>query len=393
MAEPVVIRRGDIDRMEAFERFSARVPVFKLDRPLDEISPPDALFHRINHTIHHIEMPDGKSIEVWGFDATDPHDPHNPDTTIRTFPSKLIRLTEGDLFHCISEHHPDEDDDEDGQGPTPHQEGHTIHWHGIEPTTANDGVGKHSFGVRDPAGHGLHERYTYQWRASEAGTYFYHCHRNTVLHVENGMYGGLIIDPRSPSGSDLTAPYPDGGPGYVRRRDDVVRYDVERFWVADEFDSRWHTLHEDAGLGGLPFDQQDPGLNIFEPDYFLISGVPAPWTETDERIVARLRVGETLLLRILSAGYFIHTWTLDIDAEVIAMDGRALGRSKGPMPYSQPFVLPAGESFELTGARRWDLLIRPTKAGTYPVIVQMRNMNVYKPAVAGECYTFIHVED
>lgn len=39
--------------------------------------------------------------------------------------------------------------------------------------------------------------------------------------------------------------------------------------------------------------EHNPVLNRFEPDYFFISGVPHPWTETDPNIVLHVRAGET----------------------------------------------------------------------------------------------------
>ena len=89
-----------------------------------------------------------------------------------TFPGPTVRVPRGAIFHAEAQ----------GHGPPPH----TIHWHGIEPTSMNDGVGHGSMEIG---------RYTYQWQPNEMGTYFYHCHRNTVQHFEFGLYGLLPIDP------------------------------------------------------------------------------------------------------------------------------------------------------------------------------------------------------
>jgi hypothetical protein len=180
-------------------------------------------------------------------------------------------------------------------------------------------------------------QYTYQWQPNFIGTYFYHCHRNTVQHFEFGLYGMLLIEP--PDAYDPTVPIIAGGPnknvgGYPRRiaanlanfpqfpgfvtgnatfgvaglldlgvgdpHAFTVPYDVEALWVCDDRDSVWSDLASDAkafypggantqdGIGSvLPAgplvlrpgvdDQFAQGFwNDFNADYWFITGVPVP---------------------------------------------------------------------------------------------------------------------
>jgi FtsP/CotA-like multicopper oxidase with cupredoxin domain len=68
---------------------------------------------------------------------------------------------------------------------------HTIHWHGIQLACEMDGVPN---GTQWPVGQG--QTFRYLFRAQPAGTHFYHCHNMTPLHLQAGMFGALIIEPK-----------------------------------------------------------------------------------------------------------------------------------------------------------------------------------------------------
>lgn len=235
------------------------------------------------------------------------------------YPGPTFRVPRGAVFHA----------DSHGDGPPPH----TIHWHGIDPTPINDGVGHCSMEIGN---------YTYQWQPNSIGTYFYHCHRNTVQHFEFGLFGLLLIDPpdaffasiasTSPDGSVLLNNVPIGNgrpePGFPngRRRTAAnlvtpfgdfrkkfpgfvggnavngvfvpdpqgqfptdphaftVPYDVEAFWVFDDRDSVWSQFAPDP-FAFFPRNGNDPGVddefkigffNDYNADFWFITGVPVP---------------------------------------------------------------------------------------------------------------------
>ena len=302
---------------ETFETFGCRVPT--TSPPTPDLVTPDVTLEREFYGSLDVVMPDGRKVRIWGFE-----DPTSP--VRQPFPSALMRVRQDQIVHTSLK---------------VGKNAHTIHHHGIEPTPFNDGVGHTSFQV-DP-------RYIYQWKAGLAGTFFYHCHVNTVLHFEMGMYGLLIIDPPSGPGTAF-----EGGPSY----------DVEAFWVADDIDPVWHELSHGVGLCGGDF-----GLNRFVPKYFLISGVPAPRTETDPRVAIKAKVGQSILIRYLNASYSVIKLVIDgLDAEVIAEDGRPLDTR-----YSHPYTLPAGQPIEATTAQRYDLIVKPQRPGVYAARIEYRD--------------------
>jgi Multicopper oxidase len=302
---------GKIDFAETAIRGPENFDTFGCDVFRENPNTPDFVtanvyFERRGAVDFDLRMPDGKTVRFWVFE-----DPLKARGRVG-LPSPLIRVQEEDLVHVKL-------------GAS--KSSHTIHHHGIAPTPFNDGVGHTSFEVTG--------NYIYQWQPRLAGTYFYHCHKNTVLHFEMGMYGLLIVDPKPEDGKIRAY---KGGP----------EYDVERFWVLDDVDPRWHELNHDAGMCG-----DDVRLNIFEPKYFLITGTPTrPNVSTDaQKIVAKPE--QKILIRLLNASYSLLKVTIEgLEAQVISTDGNALNQD-----WNAPFTIPANTPFTLATAQRRGLLI------------------------------------
>ena len=296
-----------------------------------------------------LKFPDGSRHEMWCF-----KDPRGG----RPFPGPAIRVTEGDIVHVELK---------PSKGP------HTIHLHGMEPDPRNDGVGHTSFEVNGS--------YTYQWQPQRgvpgdpnfgvAGSYFYHCHVNTVLHVQMGMIGPLIVDPW------VHPDYPVE-PGARRLFVDGPLYDIatEILLAPYSIDPRWHELNHAAGLSG-----EDVGLDRFEPKHFVVlggsiaQGAPRDgvWSAREVRanVVGN---GHPTLLRILNGNYFPTTMRITTEsgvpariAEVISHDGRPFRDTTDPVGLSRPndAVPLLTDHLAFGAAERYCLLLRPPTPGVY----------------------------
>jgi len=209
--------------------------------------------------------------------GTDPDTPPTDGLIINpaqgAWPAPTIRMPRGVIYHAETA----------GSGPPPH----TIHWHGHEPTPMNDGVGHCSQELGD---------YVYQLQPNFIGSYFYHCHRNTVQHFEFGLYGFTVIDPPDAyfaSQADPAIPIGAGRDGLFRTAANLsladfpqfgqdnfrpltandplgqfltdphaytVPYTTEAIWVLDDRDIRWSNLARDA-RATFPKQGDIPGVN------------------------------------------------------------------------------------------------------------------------------------
>lgn len=224
------------------------------------------------------ELTDGVVVTAWAFNGT--------------VPGPVLRVEEGDIVrvHFTNTHH----------------QPHTIHWHGIYTEQQHDGVPHTSRSVMPG------ETYVYEFVAENAGTYIYHCHVDSYRHIDMGMYGAVIIEPRG-----------------------EATWDREYTLILDDWDSEIEPLAT----------QYDP-----VPNHFLINGKAFPSLP-----MLPLVVGETTRVRLINIGYSNVAMHLHGPSfEVVATDGHPL-----PQPYRK-------DTIDVAPGERYEIEITPSKAGLYP---------------------------
>ena len=97
-----------------------------------------------------------------------------------SIPGPEIRVRQGDRLRVVLDNGLSEDT--------------TIHWHGLRLPNAMDGV---PLVTQPPVPPGA--SFAYEFDAVDAGTFWYHPHRNSIEQVARGLYGVLVVEEREPA--------------------------------------------------------------------------------------------------------------------------------------------------------------------------------------------------
>jgi FtsP/CotA-like multicopper oxidase with cupredoxin domain len=216
---------------------------------------------------------------------------------------------------------------------------HTIHLHGLDVDTRNDGDPMTSFWLQH-----LQDT-TYTFIAKHAGTYIYHCHVGDVAHVQMGMYGLVIVRAKGGLKTAWT-----GGPAF----------DKEYAWLMSEIDKSWHDT--------IPVhDPKTDQVKIpkYVPDYFLVNGKSRQQIWGDTNISINSPAKKNIYVRLTNIGFSDHQviFPKALNAVLIDSDGR-------PLPSqvrSDTVVVSPGE--------RYGVMLAPTAILNDSIIVNYISLN------------------
>ncbi len=245
--------------------------------------------------------------------------------------------------------------------------GHTIHLHGLDVNTLDDGVSDTSFSILPG------QSYTYKMATREAGTFIYHCHIHTVLHQQMGMYGGIVVLPADSNHQNL--PF---SPRSDAELSQIPTFNRQYFWVISEVDKSWHDKAANRDFGD---SAEFAYFTQYNPQHFFIANYYIDWAalkttsggHTGRGIVKTPKdglagkVGETLLIRLGNLGYWNKRVSLGgLKFDVVATDGKPMRNVSGALdPMKDQATIEAGPG------ERYDLIVRlPTTPGTYTARIE-----------------------
>jgi copper-containing nitrite reductase len=267
--------------------------------PQDEMTGQVREFHLHIDEIEQ-EIAPGVTVKAWAFGL---------DGQPATVPGPTLRVKQGDLVKITVTNATNNP--------------HSIHSHGITSVDElNDGVPHVSGNYIMPG-----QSFTYEYVASEAGTHWYHCHVQTSLHQDMGMYGALIVE-------ETAKP----------------TWDKEFVTVIDEWDSH-----------------RDPNNPTETPtyDYFLVNGKAGSLVPD-----MLINEGEIARIRLINAGFETHSLHLHgTHFVIIAKDGYQV-----PLPQrADTLAINPGETYDVLVKGRDGVFpwhdhnsLAVTNAGVYP---------------------------
>jgi FtsP/CotA-like multicopper oxidase with cupredoxin domain len=280
-----------------------------------------------------------------------------------TIPGPTLRMTLGDRVRIVLKN------ESSGQ--------HTIHVHGQKKPVEMDGV---PYIGQPPVRKG--ESYSYEFTAERLGTSFYHCHVDGAHHVDMGMYGAFIVEPKEKK----------------------FEYDREYVLILDEWPTKHVHVHEadDEGAGhdkhgvmsvheGSQPEHMHPGDRKENRDYypkthnphnpvydaFTINGRAFPLTAP-----LYMKKGEKIRIRFINAGYqshFMHTHSHKF--RVVARDGSYV---------DEPGLI---DTVQVGSAQRVDIILYADNPGIWPFHCHRLNHVANDHIYPGGMLTFLVYED
>lgn len=217
---------------------------------------------------------------------------------------------------------------------------HTIHWHGQFVRWESDGAPGVTQDSVESGG-----AFTYDFIASRAGTLWYHCHVDTQLHVMQGLYGVIIVEPQ-----DKTYEPKDIDREYVMVLSTLNRNTVEAVGTTRH-------SHPPGCASGFP-GCENPPSQAGDADVFLLNGHSYPYTMEQEQSLFVVKEGERIRIRILNAGEtFEEIHPHGHDMQVVAQDGNPLP------PNARPWL----DTLKIGPAERYDVVITADNPGPWMI--------------------------
>jgi FtsP/CotA-like multicopper oxidase with cupredoxin domain len=243
---------------------------------------------------------------------------------------------------------------------------HTIHWHGQFVPWESDGAPGVTQDSVESGG-----SITYDFIASRAGTLWYHCHVDTQLHVMQGLYGMMIVEPQSD----------EFEPKDIDQEFTMVLSTMNRNAVEAVGTSR-HS-HPPGCASGFP-GCENPPASAGDADVFLLNGHSYPYTMEQEESLFVVREGERIRIRILNAGETVE------EIHPHGHDMLVTHKDGNPLPPNARYY---ADTLTVGPAERYDVVMTMDNPGPWMIHTHVSSHETNCGRSPGGMHTMLVYED
>ncbi|OZB92424.1 multicopper oxidase family protein [Paenibacillus sp. XY044] len=242
----------------------------------------------------HLEVEKGKTVPVWTFNNSVP----GPQIRVKVGDTVKVNL-KNQLKQPVS-----------------------IHWHGYPVPNNMDGIPGVTQDAVEPG-----KTFTYEFKATVPGTYWYHSHQDSVNQVDKGLYGSLVVeDPQETVDRDYTLVLDEwmrSGEMYMSEADqpkNITPGDSGSMQM-----DMGNMDHENKGMSESDMSMNGDGMNMAGHDMSMYDLYTINGKTGDAIDKLSVKKGEKVKLRLINAGYITHKMHLHGHSfQVVASDGQPL---------------------------------------------------------------------
>lgn len=226
----------------------------------------------------------------------------------------------------------------------------SIHWHGYPVPNNMDGIPGVTQDAIAPG-----KSFTYKFKASVPGTYWYHSHQDSVNQLDKGLYGAFIVENPNDNydrdytlmldewmSSGISDDNANGSESIQKKTGNMSNMDRSKMGNMNGMD---HSQMNMTGMGSME------GHDMSMYDLYTINGKSGD--AVDKLVV---KEGERVRIRLINAGYLTHTMHLHgHEFKVVASDGQ---------PVNSPAVI-TDQGIAIAPGERYDLEFTANNPGSW----------------------------
>lgn len=234
----------------------------------------------------------------------------------------------------------------------------SIHWHGYPVPNDMDGIPGVTQDAVVPG-----KTFTYEFKATVPGTYWYHSHQDSVNQLDKGLYGSLIVeDPNEKYDRDYTLTLDE----WMSSGDmDINNQETDN---ENENTDMEDMDHSNMNMDDMDMNHSDMGeMNMGGHDMSMYDIYTINGKSGDAIEKLTVKEGDKVRIRLINAGYLTHKMHLHgHDFKVISTDGQVINDPK--VIKDQLIAIAPGERYDIeftaNNPGSWLLEEHGTETGT-----------------------------